>query len=141
MATKFFKGSRSFTMSRIRKTNSKPELIVRKFLYANGYRYRIHYSKLPGNPDIALISRKITIFVNGCFWHAHNGCKLNRMPKSNLQYWLPKIQRNVIRDKENFLKLNRAGWKVIIVWECELSKKQAETTLIKLLKKIQTQNP
>ena len=120
-------------MSRIRKTNTKPELKVRKHLFANGFRYRLYGRKLPGNPDVVLPKYKSVVFVNGCFWHAHEGCKLNRMPKTRQEYWVPKITGNVERDKRNTKELWKLGWKVFVVWECELKGDKAERTLRKLV--------
>ncbi|WP_143883536.1 very short patch repair endonuclease [Chryseobacterium binzhouense] len=139
MKDKFSKEKRSEIMSKIKKTNTKPEMIVRKFLFSQGLRYRIHNKKLIGNPDIVLPKYKTIIFVNGCFWHAHNNCKLNRMPKSNTDYWIPKILRNVERDEINRVELEKLGWNVITVWECELGVKKREDTLIELYNKIKTE--
>ena len=136
MNDKFSKEKRSEIMSKIRKTNTKPELITRKFLFSKGLRYRIHNKKLIGNPDIVLPKYKTVIFVNGCFWHAHNDCKLNRAPKSNIDYWIPKILKNVERDKRNKAELENLGWNVITIWECELKKKTREQALITLYNKI-----
>lgn len=130
---------RSYVMSRIRKTDTKPEVAVRKFLFNHGFRYRVHYRKLPGIPDIVLPKYKVVIFVNGCFWHAHEGCKYNKPPKSNKNYWIPKIERNVERDKKYKKEITKLGWKVLTVWECEIGKLHCEETLsnlIKLIKKI-----
>ncbi|WP_010254927.1 very short patch repair endonuclease [Myroides injenensis] len=136
MKDKFSKEKRSEIMSKIRKTDTKPEIITRKFLFSKGLRYRIYNKKLIGNPDIVLPKYKTVVFVNGCFWHAHTGCKLNRMPKSNTDYWIPKILKNVERDKRNKIELTEAGWRVLIVWECELSKVKREETLTKLYNNI-----
>ena len=130
---------RSYVMSRIRKTDTKPEVAVRKYLFNRGFRYKIHYRKLPGIPDIVLPKYKVVIFVNGCFWHAHRGCKYNKPPKSNKDYWIPKIERNVERDKKYKKEITKLGWKVLTVWECEIEKLHCEETLnnlIKLIKKI-----
>lgn len=139
MKDKFSKEKRSEIMSKIKKANTKPEMIVRKFLFSQGLRYRIHNKKLIGNPDIVLPKYKTIVFVNGCFWHAHNNCKLNRMPKSNTDYWIPKILRNVERDETNRVELEKLGWNVITVWECELGVKKREDTLIELYNKIKTE--
>jgi DNA mismatch endonuclease Vsr len=136
MKDKFSKEKRSEIMSKIRKTNTKPELLVRKYLFSKGLRFRIYNRKLIGNPDIVFPKYKTVVFINGCFWHAHNNCKLNRMPKSNTDYWIPKILKNVERDKRNKKELKHLGWNVLIIWECELSSQQREKTLIKLYKKI-----
>jgi DNA mismatch endonuclease (patch repair protein) len=111
---------RSYVMSRIKKTNTKPELIVRSFLFRKGLRFRIHRRDLPGNPDIILKKYKIVVFVNGCFWHGHKNCKLHRMPKSRPEYWIPKIEGNVSRDHKNQLALSQMGWNVLTIWECQI---------------------
>src|ERR1700734_3396284 len=98
---------RSHIMSKIRKTNTKPEIIVRSSLFRMGFRFRIHVKKLLGNPDIVLAKHKAIIFVNGCFWHAHDGCKHNKMPNSRQDYWIPKIMKNVERDRVNKIELER----------------------------------
>ena len=128
---------RSYTMSRIRKTNTKPEILVRKFLFSKGLRYRLYAKQLKGNPDIVFPRQRVAIFINGCFWHAHEGCKLNRMPKTRQDYWVPKILRTVARDKENLKELTKQGWKVLTIWECELHKNKMEKTLAKLYKTLQ----
>lgn len=125
-------------MSKIRKKDTRPELAVRKYLYHAGIRYRVYRPDLPGNPDIALIGRRLAIFVNGCFWHAHAGCKLNRMPKSREEYWIPKINRTVERDVKNHSEMHRLGWNVIIVWECELKKDNFEPTMQRIIKAIKS---
>jgi DNA mismatch endonuclease, patch repair protein len=121
-------------MSKIKKEDTKPEMIVRKFLFKNGIRYRLYNKKLIGNPDITLTKYHTVIFINGCFWHAHNNCKYNKLPKSNTSYWTPKIIGNAKRDIENKKELEKLGWKVIIIWECELKKTNQEKTLQELLK-------
>lgn len=108
-------------MSHIRSTNSKPEEIVRKYLFSKGFRYRKNVRGLPGTPDIVLPKYKTVIFVNGCFWHKHD-CPRFVWPSSNQEYWKPKIQHNVERDKQNIAALHNLGWSVITVWECELKK-------------------
>ena len=119
-------------MSHIRSTNSKPEEIVRKYLFAEGFRYRKNVKKLPGCPDIVLPKYKTVIFVNGCFWHKHD-CPRFVWPSSNEQYWVPKITGNVERDLKNHQLLKEQGWKVIIVWECELKKNMFGETIGKLI--------
>ncbi|NTV67446.1 MAG: DNA mismatch endonuclease Vsr [Chlorobaculum sp.] len=112
--------ARSERMGRIRSKNTQPELILRKILREIGFAaYRLHRVDLPGKPDIAFISKKKAIFVHGCFWHQH-GCGKYKMPKSRNNYWLPKLIKNIERDKENIEKLRTAGWSVLTVWECEL---------------------
>lgn len=111
---------RSALMATIRKTNTKPELIVRKLVHRMGYRFRLHRRALPGTPDLVFPSRKKVIFVHGCFWHRHN-CKAGRkQPSKNLDYWLPKLRRNVERDTRNLEALKGSGWEALVVWECEL---------------------
>lgn len=119
-------------MSHIRSTNSKPEEIVRKYLFAEGFRYRKNVKKLPGCPDIVLPKYKTVIFVNGCFWHKHD-CPRFVWPSSNQDYWRPKILRNVERDNQSRKELETLGWKVITVWECELKKNVLNETLGKLI--------
>jgi DNA mismatch endonuclease (patch repair protein) len=128
MADNHTKEIRSKNMSHIRSTNSKPEEIVRKYLFSQGFRYRKNVRKLPGCPDIVLAKYKTVIFVNGCFWHKHD-CPRFVWPSSNQEYWEPKILRNVERDKQNSALLEEAGWNIIVVWECELKKMVREQTL------------
>ena len=130
------KQTRSYNMSQIKGKNTKPEELVRKFLFAQGFRYRKNDKRLPGSPDIVLPKYKTVIFVNGCFWHKHEGCKYFVWPKTNPDFWREKIERNVERDKNNFSKLREMGWKVIIVWECLLKPKVRQETLISLIKSI-----
>lgn len=114
------KEKRSQVMSKILSKNTKSELTLRKALFAKGFRYRVNDKKLPGKPDIVLPKYKTVIFVHGCFWHKHEACKYAYTPKSNTEFWIDKITSNVERDKTNTEKLSVAGWKVIIVWECEV---------------------
>ena len=116
------KETRSYNMSRIRSKNTKPEEIVRKYLFSLGFRYRKNDARLPGKPDIVLTKYKTVIFVNGCFWHKHEGCKYFVWPKSNAEFWKTKIEKNVERDQQNYKLLKELGWKVVVVWECELKK-------------------
>ena len=122
-------------MSHIRSTNSKPEEVVRKYLFSKGFRYRKNVKKLPGCPDIVLPKYKTVIFVNGCFWHKHD-CPRFVWPSSNQDYWIPKIQRNIERDRLNAAELQKKGWHIITVWECELKKKNRELRLERLLSEI-----
>lgn len=126
---------RSRNMSHIRSTDTKPEEIVRKYLFRRGFRYRKNDKRYPGKPDIVLPRYHAIVFVNGCFWHMH-GCSRSRFPKSHQDYWKPKIERNVQRDLENKQKLEADGWKVIVVWECELKKRIAEERLAQLCDEI-----
>lgn len=124
------KEKRSEVMSRIRSTNTKPEIKLRKILFSKGYRYRINYKKLPGKPDIVLPKYKTVIFVHGCFWHGHIGCRRSNNPKSNQEYWEKKIQNNIIRNTKQIEELETLGWKVFIAWECEINNKQKYDDLI-----------
>lgn len=126
---------RSDNMARIRSFGTKPEEIVRKYLFNRGFRYRKNDKRFPGKPDVVLPKYRAMIFVNGCFWHMH-GCSRSRLPRSNQDYWKPKIERNVERDAENSRRLEGAGWNVFIVWECELKKKTAEERLKRLCEEI-----
>lgn len=126
---------RSMNMSHIRSTNSKPEEIVRKYLFSKGLRYRKNVRTLPGKPDIVLRKYKTIIFVNGCFWHKHD-CGRFVMPSSNIEYWTNKINRNVERDKSNTEQLEAQGWRVLTIWECQLKKKSADDNLRALYEKI-----
>ena len=109
---------RSENMRSIRSENMKPELVVRSLVHKLGYRFRLHRKGLPGKPDLVFSSRRKAIFVHGCFWHAH-GCKRAHVPKSNVDYWKPKLERNQARDGENVATLSASGWESLIVWECE----------------------
>lgn len=122
-------------MSHIRSKDTSIEMKVRKYLFAKGFRYRKNDARLPGKPDVVLPKYKAVVFINGCFWHMH-GCSRSSIPKSNPEYWIPKIQRNVERDTENYKKLEDAGWRVFVVWECELKKKYFEETMETLCIKI-----
>lgn len=139
MADNHTKEIRSMNMSHIRSTNSKPEEIVRKYLFSKGFRYRKNVKKLPGCPDIVLPKYQTVIFVNGCFWHKHD-CPRFVWPSSNQDYWRPKIHRNVERDQLSRQELEALGWKVIVVWECELKKKVRDTRLAELEAEIRNQN-
>lgn len=130
------KSIRSYNMSQIKSRNTKPEDMVRTFLFTKGFRYRKNYRKLPGCPDIVLPKYKTVIFINGCFWHAHENCRYFVWPSSNVEFWREKLGRNKQRDKENIDKLLSMGWSVIIVWECELKKAVMDERLGKLLYEI-----
>ena len=127
------KQTRSYNMSQIKSKNTKPEEMVSKYLFSNGFRYRKHDKRYPGTPDIVLPKYKTIIFVNGCFWHRHEGCKYFVVPKTNTEFWMNKINRNSERDTENIIKLKDMGWNVIVVWECELKGDKREITLRKLI--------
>lgn len=123
-------------MSRIRSKDTKPEEIVRKYLFSHGFRYRKNDSRYPGKPDIVLPKYRTVIFVNGCFWHKHEGCKYFVWPKSNEEFWQKKIHSNVARDRQNYRILEKQGWNVIVVWECQLKKSICESTLKDLITQI-----
>lgn len=132
MADIFTEAKRSETMSKIRSRNTKPEVRVRRFLFSRGLRYRLYSDELPGHPDIIFSKQRVVIFVNGCFWHGHP-CKIgsgDRRPKTRVEYWERKIDGNIKRDKQNVAKLIEAGWKPLVIWECET---QSEEKLIQKL--------
>ncbi|QNR83425.1 DNA mismatch endonuclease Vsr [Pedobacter riviphilus] len=133
MADVHNKETRSYNMSRIKGKNTKPEMLVRRFLHANGFRYRLHVKDLPGKPDIALPKYKTVIFIQGCFWHGHDQCRYYVIPKTKTEWWLNKINGNKTKDSSNIESLKNAGWQVIEIWECELKPKQKSTTLTNLL--------
>lgn len=109
-------------MASIHGRDTKPELVVRKIIYAMGFRYRLHYDKLPGKPDLALLKHKKAVFVNGCFWHGHQDCKRSKTPDSNTDFWKSKIAGNMERDQKNVRDLIEQGWEVLTIWSCEISK-------------------
>jgi DNA mismatch endonuclease (patch repair protein) len=123
-------------MSRIKGKNTKPEMRVRKFLFAHGYRYLLHAKKLPGKPDMVLPKYRTVIFVHGCFWHGHTGCKYYVVPKTRTEWWLNKIHGNIANDVKAIAALKKDGWKIITVWECDLKPARFENTLNALLKKL-----
>lgn len=135
MADNHSKEVRSMNMSHIRSKNTKPEEIVRKYLFSRGLRYRKNVRKLPGCPDIVLKKYKTVVFVNGCFWHMHD-CGRFRWPSSNVDYWKQKITGNVERDRLNHKALQDAGWNVLVIWECQLKKKVADENLENLYESI-----
>ncbi len=124
---------RSLIMSRIKGKNTKPEVLVRKFLHANGYRFRIHRKDLPGKPDIVLPKYKTVIFVHGCFWHRHENCKYSSFPKTHTEFWEEKFRRNIERDKQNIADLESLDWKVLVVWECEVKDGSFQKNLLDAL--------
>jgi DNA mismatch endonuclease, patch repair protein len=130
------KETRSYNMSRIRAKDTLPEMIVRKFIHAHGFRYTLHNKLLPGKPDIVLPKYKTVIMVNGCFWHGHKDCKYYTVPKTNTGWWQNKIAGNIANDEKIIKALKKAGWKVIIVWGCELKKIAMEKKLFTLLKNL-----
>ena len=119
-------------MSRIAGKNTKPEELVRKYLFSKGFRYRKNVRKLPGTPDVVLPKYRTVIFVNGCFWHGHEGCKYFVWPKSNAEFWRQKIETNISRDQRKEAQLRDMGWNVMIVWECELRPPKRQATLERL---------
>ena len=133
MADVHSKETRSYNMSQIKGKNTKPEMLVRKFLHAHGYRYRLHVKNLPGKPDIVLPKYRTVIFVQGCFWHGHEGCKYYVVPKTRTEWWLNKINTNIANDTKAIAALQNDGWKVIMLWECELKPKVIDNTLFPLL--------
>ena len=141
MADNHSKEIRSYNMSQIRSKNTKPEEIVRKYLFSKGFRYRKNDKRYPGRPDIILPKYKTAIFVNGCFWHMHDGCPKFVMPKSNIEYWRPKLERNKRHDIENKIALEKQGWKVIVVWECDLKKDKKDGRLMHLVEEIIENKP
>ena len=129
----YSKEKRSNIMSKIRGQNTKPEELVRKFLFSKGFRYRINDKRYPGTPDIVLPKYRMIIFVNGCFWHGHENCKAAKLPKTNLQTWKRKILDNISRDEKNIAKLKKEGWKIIIIWQCEIKNKNNREKILELL--------
>ena len=127
---------RHYTMSRIRGKDTKPEILVRQYLFSEGFRFRKNDKRYPGHPDIVLPKYRTMVFVNGCFWHGHEGCKYYTVPKSNTEFWVSKIKRNQERDRSDREELEKKGWNVITVWECQLEKKVREETLKELALKI-----
>lgn len=136
MSDVYSKEKRSEVMSKIRAKNTKPEMLVRKFLFSKGFRFRIHVANLPGKPDIVLKQHNTIILVNGCFWHGHKNCKICKTPKTRQDYWKPKIERNTLNDLKNRKHLKKLGWKVLVVWECQLTKSKLDKTLSTLVNKI-----
>lgn len=127
---------RHYNMSRIRGKDTKPEEIVRKYLFSKGLRYRKNDKRYPGHPDIVLPKYKTVVFVHGCFWHMHEGCRYARLPKTNTEFWKEKLSRNRERDKNEQRILREMGWKVLVVWECELKKDNQQETLERLFMNI-----
>lgn len=130
--------TRSYNMSQISGKDTKPEMIVRKFLHSNGFRYRLHVKDLPGKPDLVLPKYNSVIFVHGCFWHAHEGCKYFKIPKTRTEWWKKKLFGNKERDEKNIEELEKMGWDVVIVWECELKTLNYKKNLRLLTSKIKT---
>ena len=133
---KLTKEQRHRCMSAIKSKNTKPELLVRKFLFGRGFRYRLNHPRLPGHPDLVLRKYKTVIFVNGCFWHGHSDCSHFRLPHTNLKFWRDKIERNRNRDAINADRLSHMGWWVITIWECQLEPKNRQATLVNLSRQL-----
>ncbi|WP_243347238.1 very short patch repair endonuclease [Parabacteroides sp. FAFU027] len=136
MADVHDKATRSYNMSRIKNKDTKPEILVRKFLFANGFRYRLNDKKLPGKPDIVLPKYKTVIFINGCFWHGHENCKYFRLPKTRIEWWKNKIEKNKENDLKNHTLLKDAGYHVIVIWECEIKSTNRNDTLMQLVESL-----
>ncbi len=130
------KATRSYNMSRIRCRNTKPEMIVRKYLFSKGFRYRLHDKALPGKPDMVFPKYRTVLFVNGCFWHGHEGCKYFVIPDTRSEWWTEKINRTKELDRQNYNELKRLGWKIITIFECELRPISKEMTLNSLIWKV-----
>ncbi|MBT1163130.1 very short patch repair endonuclease [Bifidobacterium felsineum] len=133
---KYARGTRSYTMSHIRGKDTSIEVLVRSYLFRRGLRFRKNDKRYPGHPDVVLPKYRTMVFVNGCFWHMHEGCTKHSMPKSNVEFWTAKLLRNRARDAAQHAELAAAGWRVIVVWECELAKSMREERLGKLYEQI-----
>lgn len=129
MSDVYSKEKRSYVMSQIKGRDTKPEMIIRKYLFSNGFRYRVHIKQLPGSPDIVLRKYKTIILVHGCFWHGHENCKIAHIPKTRTEWWKNKIERNIARDKKIREELRSMGWNTLVVWECQLLPKSRKSTL------------
>ncbi|MBO9633500.1 MAG: DNA mismatch endonuclease Vsr [Chitinophagaceae bacterium] len=132
MADVHDKATRSFNMSRIKNKDTKPELLVRKFLHSKGFRYKLNDKSLPGKPDLVLPRYKTIIFIHGCFWHGHESCRYFVVPKTRTEWWMNKIENNRRNDEKSATICLDAGWKVLIIWECELKPSKIQETLTKL---------
>ena len=141
MTDVFSEEKRSYVMSCVSSKDTKPEKIVRSFLHRAGFRFRLHSPGLPGKPDLVLAKYKTAIFVHGCFWHRHPGCKRTTTPATRREFWLEKFKKNVIRDNLNYQKLKEQGWEVIVVWACKLEKIQSRDEALKSLVRTLTQFP
>lgn len=135
--------TRSYNMSRIRDKNTKPELLVRKYLFSNGFRFRVNVKELPGKPDIVLPKYKTVIFIHGCFWHGHEGCKYFVIPKTRTEWWIEKIRKNTEHDQKVHTDLKVLGWNIMTIWECQLKPQKRQQTLeniVALLEKLWLDN-
>lgn len=128
--------TRSYNMSQIQGKDTKPEMLVRRFLHSNGFRYRLHVKNLPGKPDLVLPKYNSVIFVHGCFWHAHEDCKYFKIPQTRTEWWKEKLFGNKERDERNIEELEGQGWNVIVVWGCELKPQKRKVTLKSLVEKL-----
>jgi len=126
---------RSWIMSRVGSRDTKPEIIVRRFLHTKGFRYRLHNKNIIGKPDLSNQKRKVAVFVNGCFWHRH-GCKRTTTPETNKEFWLEKFNKNIKRDRETIKTLKKDNWMVIVVWECEVKELESNVELNELLQRL-----
>lgn len=140
MTDTFSKSDRSKIMSAVKSKDTTPEIIARKYLFAKGLRFRKNVSIMPGKPDIVLPKYRTVVFIHGCFWHGHEGCHHADLPKSNFEYWKNKIRKNVKRDKKNISLLLNEGWNVLVIWECEINKKQLSFEKLNLLYKAIVEN-
>jgi DNA mismatch endonuclease (patch repair protein) len=136
MADVHNKATRSYNMSQIKGKDTKPEMLVRKFLHARGFRYKLHDKTLPGKPDLVLPKYKTVIFIHGCFWHGHEGCSYYVVPKTRTDWWLNKINGNIANDQKAIAALEKEGWKIITIWECDLKANKISKTLANLPGKI-----
>jgi len=125
MVDSLTRAERSRVMSRVRSKDTKPEMIVRRITHRMGFRYRLHDKKLPGCPDLVFRRRRKVVFVHGCFWHRHRNCRLARLPKSRRDFWTPKLNANRKRDERTIRELTKAGWQVLVIWECEIGDAEA----------------
>jgi len=133
MADTFSKEKRSEIMGKIKSIDTKPEILVRKYLFKHGFRFRLHSKTLPGKPDIVLRKYKTVIFVNGCFWHGHKDCRKSSLPKTRVEYWDDKITRNIARDIANQKMLTDLGWNVVVIHQCELKNKDVDKTMAEVI--------
>jgi DNA mismatch endonuclease, patch repair protein len=132
--------TRSYNMSQIKAKDTKPEMIVRRFLHANGFRYRLHVKDLPGKPDLVLPKYSSVIFIHGCFWHVHEGCKYFKLPETRTEWWRKKLYGNKERDKKHIKILKKLSWHVIIIFECELKKENRAKTLLAIINELKKQH-
>lgn len=132
MADVFDQKTRSEVMARVKSKDTRPEMAVRRFLHARGLRFRLHCKDLPGRPDLAFPSRRVALFVHGCFWHRHPGCKLATMPTTRVEFWKAKFEATIARDSATLTALEQAGWTTLIIWECELNAEALERLYVRI---------